>query len=331
MAHAVETMAYSFSNRSDLPWHGLGTPVKPGLTPQEMCVAAGVDWTVSLRPMYISGMARDENGALEPRPIQVPGKFALARDTDDRVFCTTGDRWKPVQNAQAFEFFKKFTEAGHATMDTAGSLHGGKMVWALCKLHADFKLPGGDVVQGYILLVSPHEAGRAVVARVTPIRVVCANTMAMAMSQDAKFESRFSHVREFDPALAAETLGAAREQIRDFERNAHILKRLNLTSDDAIRILAPIFQPPKKGEELKADDLVRDRAKLNKPMQSLMTALTDAPGADPDTGWGLLNAGTYVLDHQYGKSRDQRLFHSWLAVGAAQKQELMKSLLEMAE
>lgn len=327
MAHAVETMAWA----NEVPWHGLGTRVAPDLTPAEMCRAAGLDWTVSLRPMYMDSMVRDERGILSPGRTRIKGKFALARDTDDTVFCTTGDRWKPVQNEKAFEFFKKFTEAGHATMETAGSLHGGKMVWGLANLRAAFKLPGGDVVKGYILLVSPHEAGRAVIAKVTPVRVVCANTMAMAMSDNSKFESRFSHVREFDPALAAETLGAAREQIRDFERNAHVLKRLNLSSDDVVRILAPTFQPAKKDEELKPEDLVRDRAKLNKPMQQLMKALTDAPGADPDTGWGALNAVTYHLDHSYGKSRDQRLFHSWLAVGASQKQEVFHRLLEMAE
>lgn len=327
MSHAVETMAWAHK----VPWHGLGTQVDPKSTPLEMCQAAGLDWEVELRPTYTQIMTRDADGIYSPELVKIKDQMALVRKSDGRVFSTTGKRWKPLQNRDALRFFEKFTEAGHATMETAGSLHGGKIVWGLARLGADFKLPGNDVVKGYLLLVSPHEAGKAIVARVTPIRVVCANTMAMAFSQDAKFESRFSHVREFDPALAAETLGAAREQIREFERNAHILKKLNLSSDDVIRILAPTFQPVKAEKDVPAEELVKDRSKLNKPMQSLMAALVSAPGADPDNGWGALNAVTYHLDHSYGKSQSQRLFHSWLAVGASQKTEVLDRLLSMAQ
>lgn len=328
MSHAVETMAYC---RAEVPWHGLGIPVSDDLTPDEMCTAAGLDWTVSLRPTYVQTLKQDENGIYAPQFVEIEGRRALIRDTDGKVLGNCGDRWKPVQNREALRFFKKFTDAGHATMETAGSLHGGEFIWGLARLGADFALPGGDKVQGYILLVSPHRAGHAIIARVTPIRVVCQNTLAMAMSADAKFESRFSHVREFDPALAAETLGAAREQVRDFERNAHILKQLNLTTDDVIRILAPTFQPKSGKEEISPDDLVADKAKLNRPMRGLLASYEHAPGADPGNGWGALNAVTHHLDHSYGKSQDQRLFHSLIAKGASQKIEVLDRLLEMAQ
>lgn len=327
MSHEIETMAFAH----EVPWHGLGTRVDPKSTPAEMCTAAGLDWDVELRPTFTEVMTRDDDGIYSPQLVRIKDRMALVRSTDGRVFTTTGNRWKPVQNRDALSFFNKFTQAGHATMETAGSLHGGKIVWGLARLGADFKLPGNDVVKGYLLLVSPHEAGKAIVARVTPIRVVCANTMAMAFSKEAKFESRFSHVRAFDPSAAAETLGMAREQIRDFERNAHILKKLNLTSDDVIRILAPTFQPVKAEKDIPAEELVKDRSKLNKPMQSLMRAYTSAPGADPGNGWGAINSVTYTLDHEYGKSQSQRLFHSWLAVGAKQKTEVLDRLLEMAQ
>ena len=236
MSADVETMAWAH----EVPWHGLGTQVNGDLTPDEMLVAAQLDWTVSLRELF------DKDGHPADKHL------GLYRDSDHLCLDTVGERWNPVQNKDAFAFFNKICEAGKATMETAGSLRVGNSVtvWGLARLGADFKLPGNDIVRGYLLFASPHKHGKAALSRVTNIRVVCANTMAMALSGEAKWERRFSHVNEFDPALAAETVGIAKNQVREFEKNVRMLKKLNITMDSAVRILAPVYQSEEKTEPM---------------------------------------------------------------------------------
>ena len=96
MAHAVETMAWV----GDIPWHGLGIEVEPTLTPQEMLVAAGLDWTVSARPIKTT------------TDIPITSHRMLMRDSDDAQFGICGSNYVPFQNDKVFEFFKRFTDAG---------------------------------------------------------------------------------------------------------------------------------------------------------------------------------------------------------------------------
>ena len=313
MSHEVESMAWA----NEVPWHGLGAKVEGDLTYEEMLVAAGLDWTVSKRPYMF---ARQDGTMMASK-----SRVALVRDSDDAELSSVGTEWNPVQNREALRFFDQFSKAGHATLETAGSLRGGKLVWGLARLGDGFVLPGGDAIKGYVLLANPHEGGKAVIARTTPIRVVCANTMAMAFSREAKFEQRFSHVREFNADEAAETFGYAREQMNEFQLNAQTLQKLNLSWEDAIRVLAPVYQP-----QAELADLLRDEKEWSPSLRSVLEAYTDAPGAVPETGWGLLNGVTYHADHKAGKNNDSRLASAWLGTEAKRKEAVMTSLLEMA-
>jgi hypothetical protein len=116
MTDAVETMAYA----GETPWHGLGQPVSNEMSVEEMLVAAGLNWTVSKRPMFFQ---KEEGGTALKR---AHGSFALVRDTDLSVLTVTGANWKPIQNSEALGFFKDFVDAGQMTMETAGSLKGGQ-------------------------------------------------------------------------------------------------------------------------------------------------------------------------------------------------------------
>jgi phage/plasmid-like protein (TIGR03299 family) len=317
MSHEVETMAWAH----EVPWHGLGVQVAGDLSPQEMMRAAGLDWTVSLRPL------QTEPTEIHKDSVKIPSLCALVRDTDGKVLTTAGRNWRPIQNADTFDFFRRFCDAGGATMETAGSLHGGEVVWGLARLGEDFSLPGHDEVRGYLLMMSPHRCGQAALARVTAVRVVCANTMAMATRGTARIEQRWAHTRVFEPAVAAATLGMAREEMRQFEANCRRLKALRMTTEEVVAILAPSFQR----DETPPEQLVAEPDSMSRTMRQLMEAYTDAPGADPGTGWGALNAVTYYLDHSRGRSRDQRLQSSWAGRAAARRTEVMDRLLELAD
>ena len=107
MAHQVETMAYA----GQVPWHGLGVPVSNELTPQQMQTKAGLDWDVYKEPIYIRP---------ETDRMVVPGKKALTRSSDGKIFDVVGDDWNPIQNDEAFAFFNEYVAAGDMEMETAG-------------------------------------------------------------------------------------------------------------------------------------------------------------------------------------------------------------------
>ena len=314
MAHEVETMAWT----NEKPWHGLGVSVSNNLTVDEMLEKAGLNWTVEQRPMF----TLDQNGS----HIPVKGQRALVRNTDNRILTTTGNRWHPVQNRDAFEFFKQFVDSTDITMETAGSLRQGQVVWGLANLGSGFTLPGTtDTLKGYVLLMSPHIQGRSVIAQCVTTRVVCANTLAIALNEKGQHSYTHSHVRAFNPKEAAEMVGLARSAMSEFERNVALLTKLNLTQAEVFAILAPVYQP-------QTTDLVQlsDPAEQNPSLRSVLASYTDAPGATPGTGWGLLNAVTYHADHRAGKNPDARLTSAWTGTEAARKTKVLASLLALA-
>lgn len=310
MAHEVESMAWAHQ----VPWHGLGVNVDPRISTDDMLVQAGLNWEVETVPVYTSD---------DPEPIQ--GQFAVRRATDRKVYDVVYKRWRPVQNKEILSFFREWVDAGDATLETAGSLRGGRQVWALANLKTGFKLPGGDAVKGYVLMVGSHESGKATLIRTTAIRVVCANTMAMALRSGTQAEVRWSHVSAFDPNVAKERLGVSREEISAFEKAARTLQKLKIDQKIAIDVLAPVFQPQVDRADLDIEE------NWVPTIQQIMWAEKKAVGAMPGSAWGLMNGVTYALDHMAKtQTPDGRFYASQLGHNAARKQEVFKSLLELA-
>jgi len=310
--HHVETMAYA----GQVPWHGLGTNVPADISVDDMLVQAGLDWEVERVPIY-TGDNRDE---------PVPEHLAIRRATDKLVYDIVSPRWKPVQNREILSFFRNWTEAGDATIETAGSLRQGRQVWALANLGTGWKLNGNDEVKGYVLLVGSHESGKATVLRTTSVRVVCANTLAASLWEKAKSEVRWTHASDFDPDAARERLAISRDAISAMERAARTLQKLKLDLDKKIEILQPVFQP-----QMDAADLIADQTHLSPLMKSILWSDSKAPGAVPGSGWGILNGVTHTLDHMTNtRTPDGRFYAAQLGHHASNKQKVLKSLLELA-
>jgi phage/plasmid-like protein (TIGR03299 family) len=326
MTDAVETMAWTGA----VPWHGLGKEGDPDAPPEKWLEDAGLDWTVSKRRIVCDGIVapNDENRPFS-KVLGVPGKKALVRDSDNKVFDIVGDNWEPVQNRRAFEFFTAFTEAGGAKMETAGSLRGGRMVWGLANLGNDYHSEDGEHIRGYLLLASPHEAGKALMAKVTAVRVVCANTLAMANAEFSKYERRFSHIRAFNPADAVEALGVARNVVADYARAAEKLRSFKMSEKEVIAFLAPLYTPSlERREEI---EKIGEYA-FGPSLKSVMDSYYRAPGATPGSAWGVLNAITHHADHKAGSDtdRDARLTSAWFGSEAKRKQSAFDLLVELA-
>jgi len=313
MAHEIELIDGKAQHAyvGDTPWHGLGTKLPDGVSPEQMMKAAGLDWEVEKRQMFYPTAGGD---------MAPTDRFCLVRKSDDRVLTTNmGEHWNPVQNSQAFEFFNEFCMAGQMDMHTAGSLRNGKMVWALAKLSSEFELFNGDKVEGYLLFSNPHEFGKSIEVKFTPIRVVCNNTLTMALDNKTNNMFRMHHRMKFEPEAVKETLGLASAQMDEFKNVAAYLGSKKISSKKYVEFLTKVFGETEKGD-------------LNKTGQKALEVFETQPGAEFARGtyWQAVNAVTYTMDHLYGRSIDGRLAHSWFGLGAKTKLDAFKIAAQMA-
>lgn len=319
MAHEVETMAYA----NQVPWHGLGANVSPDSTVEEMLETAGLNWQLERKPLF-ADMGDEED------PIEVKGKAAWVRNTDRKVMAIAGKEWRPLQPAETLGFMRNYVMAGAAKLETAGSLRGGKIVWSLARLNHDFEVRPGDRVNGYVLITSPNEVGRAITVRTTTVRVVCANTMAMAERGAAQYTQ--NHLAEFNVEAAKEAIGKAHEQLFQAERNARILDKLKLSASDAVtKVLVPVFFPEIAEDEelLNAIHLTENQPKK---LQQILSSVESAPGNKEisGTGWAVMNGVTHWADHVYGHNAATRMMRSWNGDNAKHKIEVEERLLQLA-
>lgn len=315
MPDKVQTMAYV----GETPWHGKGKPVKKNTTTDEMLVDSGLDWPVELADVEYTNVMN--------KRLKAAGFKVMYRGDTGEVFDIVGGIYQPTQNREVLHFFKEYVETGEMTLATAGSLSGGKQVWAQANMEASFMLPGKDEVKGYVLLMNPHQYGKGMIAKFCATRVVCWNTMTAALGE-AGGSVKIWHNRKFDEEAqqdAKRKLGIARERFDAFKEQATRLSLLELTVEQAVEVAAFAFKAdPKK--PLKEQGRTVKRIITLYEGEGKGASLKSAAG----TGWGLLNAVTQYLDWEYGRTQDRRLVHAWMGGGEAVKRRAMGELLELA-
>ena len=316
MAHLVETMAYA----GETPWHGLGVPVSNDLTPAQMMEKAGVDWKVREVESYV-----DFDGKRMPT-----GQKSLIRETDGKILTNVGADWNPVQNEDAFNFFQEYVMEGDMEMDTAGSLKEGRMVWALAKVKNSFEILGGDRVDSYLLFSNPHQYGKSIDVRFTPIRVVCNNTLSFSLESRTDNSVKVGHRVAFDASTVKQALGIASDKMSTYAEMATHLAGKRMNADSYIEYLNQVF--PRT-----ADKRVQNKAlgldTLSRNAKLAHDALETQPGAEYGEGswWQAFNSVTYVTDHVQGRNSDNRLYSSWFGGNQARKTNALKSALEFAD
>jgi phage/plasmid-like protein (TIGR03299 family) len=307
MPDYVDTMAYT----NEKPWHGLGENVEDTIRVRDMVKKAKILWKVEKRPLTLEG----------GQPV--PGFFALVRDDNNFVLDVVGKAYQVTQNADAMEFFTEFVEAGDAKMSTMGSLREGRQVWGLASLGKDIKLKNKDVIKNNLLLVLPHEHGKGIISKYCNERVVCSNTMAIALRESGAPEFRMGHRKVFGKAemqQAKTVLGIAREKADEFKEAANILiDKTGITEQDKLKFFAEVLKVDEAAESL--EQVSRPRIKL------LMDISVRAPGAIPGSAWGLFNAVTYYADHMASRTADKRLANAWMGKTARMKDRALDLLL----
>jgi len=330
MAHLVETMAYA----GDLPWHGLGRKVDPHLGTDEMLVQAGLDWIVEKRPMIV---------AADERPD--PHHFRLVRlnaEGPNDVLTVVGKNYEPVQNGDALAAFNRFLEAGDMQLETAGSLKDGRFIWGLARTRDGFQLAGGDEVRGYLLLVSPHEHGHSLTARFTPTRVVCWNTLSLAISQKALSGIyRHNHASKFDQGAVnemSEVLGITAKAMTEYQEKADFLSTVRFSETNTVGYLCTLFAPELLENENYPTSIFQLVNNLDLRSNSTVTKVARLYETDPGhdlpsargTAWGAFNLVTYALDHVLGRSNDNRMFSGVLGPNAITKAKALDTAMTFA-
>lgn len=255
MAANVENMFYV----REVPWHGLGIKVEEAPTSEEALRLAGLDWTVRQTPVYMEHKLQTLDGIEKSNYIEVPNCKVNVRSTDSAVLGVVSDRYKIVQNVDAFEFTDAIvgeTEDGVVKYETAGSLCGGKRIWLLAKMPTKKVLD--DDVEPYMVFANSHDGTGAIRIAMTPIRVVCQNTMNLALST-AKRQWSTKHVGDMQSKLeeAKLCLSLADKYMINLDIEADRLANAKLHEEEIEQILDEMFPMDNKTTERKKSNILQ--------------------------------------------------------------------------
>lgn len=323
MSANINSMAFAGA----VPWHGLGANVTAGADIDTWLKEAGLTWPVIAAPVKYE---------IDGKLLTHTDKVIVRKDTGV-VFDTVGPKYIPFQNSQVLEFFREYVEVGDMQIETAGALGTGEVVWALAKMDAAFDLGKGkvdkkdlkaqvgsdinpsDTVMGYVLISNPHKYGKGAVVKFTAVRVVCSNTLAMALN-GAGQSLHLPHTREFNETYRTDAktrLGIARERMQAFQEDAEKLVDTPLNLEDAKEVLTSVF-----GEQERVRESILTLYSGEGKGAMLPTA--------KDTAWGLLNATTQYFDWHSGRKPEVRLKSAWYGTGASKKQQMLSALLQQS-
>ncbi|MCD8121273.1 MAG: DUF945 domain-containing protein [Clostridiales bacterium] len=245
MAANVETMFYTRTK----PWHGLGTEVQEAPDSGRALELAGLDWRV------IQKNVQTADG------LAIPGFRANVRETDNQVLGIVTDRYKVVQNEDAFAFTDELLGKG-VTYETAGSLQNGRRTWILAKLPQRYII-SGDEITPYLVFMNSHDGTGAIKAAMTPVRVVCQNTLNLALST-AKRSWSTNHVGDIRGKLedAKYTLLYAELYMSELGKAIDNLNQQKLSDRQVYEYIDALFPLTEGASEQQRKNLLRMKEDL---------------------------------------------------------------------
>jgi len=312
MAHQIEMMAYAGST----PWHGLGT----ALTADDLfnwpkaCEKAGLAWDVELVPLITADtQTQVENNAVR-------------RMSDGCILGIVGPRFTVLQNKDAFGWFQPFLDAKEAALHTAGSLRQGSRVWVLAKLERDpLVVAAGDEVEKFILLSHGHDGSLAVRVGFTPIRVVCANTLALSHGHSASKLIRCKHTKDLHQNLEniRTVMNLANEQFEATAEQYRLLARKSINQADLKKYVKSV---------LKVDDESSTRTKNT--VEEIIGLCESGRGntlpSVSGTYWTAYNGVSEWLSYQRGRTPSNRVDSLWFGPSAEMNKTALDTALAMA-
>ena len=296
MAHELETQngVASFASFREPAWHGLGTVFTEEKTTSEMLVAANLNnWNVRLEDMPIpSHLSSDKE-------YQYVVRTNPTDKTQTDILGVVGERYHVLQNEDLFSFGDNILDGG-GRWETAGSLKGGRQVFGSLALERETILdPNGvaDKVKTYLLINTSHDGSIAIQASITPVRVVCANTLNVALNRTRKkdgvkqsFKIRHTQTANGKVQIARQTLGLANAYMDEFDKMAHAMIAKEISAQQFNDIILAAYPKPDK-----------DTKGAVKKWENKVDMINDIytgefNGMIAGNAWGAFNALTERLD-----------------------------------
>ncbi|WP_180041953.1 DUF932 domain-containing protein [Acinetobacter sp. YH16039] len=348
MAHQLEQMAYV----GETPWHGLGNQLSQNQPIEVWAKQAGMDWRIE--SSNVSYMAQNERGQSIIMPYEE--QRVLYRSDTHAPLSVVSQRYQEVQPKQILEFYRDLTEQSGFELETAGVLKGGKKFWALARTGQTSALKGKDVSNGYILLATACDGTLATTAQFTSIRVVCNNTLAIALKGQNSSAGmvKVPHSTKFDAEKIKQQLGIS---VRAWDEHMYEMKQLSqrkVTQQEAAAYFDVVFNNTSLSIAEQDDSIIQFYRNVATQAQSNPSVKTDSKtepngramskvmtlfngqgrGAElssaRDTAYGLLCSITEFADHERrAMSQDHRLDSAWFGAGAGLKQRGLEQALRM--
>lgn len=272
MSAEVESM---FSARLT-PWHQLGTVVPSELTAREALTAAELDWQVTKEPLHTF----TEDGAQT-----VETHVATVRDSDSSILGVVGSGYEVIQNQTMLEWAENLIDTGEAQFTTAGSLRDGKIVFAALELNVDMQLPGNDKIMPYLIVASSHDASLSFKAFTSPTRVVCMNTLRMAIAKtQTSWTIKHTATADYRLDAARRMLGLTIGYYDEFSAAAHAMVDQEIREVGYRNIQKKLLPVPKKATTRSKDRVLTERNKMDRFYTS------GTVGEFKGTAWGVFNA-----------------------------------------
>lgn len=281
-------------------WHNLGTIVDKPMTAEEAIQLGGIGYEIEKVPLYT------KEGTL------VSTHSATRRVDTEKILGVVGSRYHVVQNKDAFAFFDGLLGDGHAKIETVGALGDGERIFVTAKMPYEITVGKDDLTNMYVLLTSSHDGSGAIVAGITPIRVVCQNTLNLAMSREITNKVSIRHTCTAERRLfqAGKVLEQAMKYQTSMEEAYNFLYRTKVSDSAAKSLIAQIVQGQKS-----------DSTKMTNILEKIETCYHVGAGQKEiaGTAWGVFNGITNYLSHEKKYQNDESKFNSLLLGGESEK------------
>lgn len=318
MAHNINEGRMFY--HGEKPWHGLGVELDHPATSAEAISLARLDYQIVLQDI------KTENGVI------IPGKKATVRLDTNKPLGVVSDRYKIVQNVDAFSFFDVIVGEGQAIYHTAGALGEGEKLWILAKLPKDLILVREDIVEKYLLLTNTHDGKSSLKMYFTPVRVVCENTLLMSLADQADGIS-IRHTGNIKDKVdeARRLLGIATKFYEDFAVTSARLVEYKMKTNE----VESYFDGLIFGDGV--DDKDRASTRLINQKSDLIGLFEHGKGNEipgvKHSAWAALNAVTEYVDHYKGQrsAPANRLKSIWFGGGADLKSEAYNRILDLVQ
>ncbi|NTX18821.1 DUF932 domain-containing protein [Burkholderia cepacia] len=319
--HLVQTMAYV----NQEPWHGLGNKLAPKQSLEVWARAAGMNWSIEEAEVRFVAAGNRNLGSIHAFPEQK----VLYRSDTQAPLSVVSARYQVVQPAEILELYRDLTEHSGFELETAGVLKDGKKLWALARTGQSVTLKGKDTVNGYVLLATACDGTLATTAQHTAVRVVCNNTLQIALG-DSAGAVKVGHRSQFDAQAVKRQLGIAVSSWDAFMVRMKALSERKMSDAAVEKFLRRVLTYPT------TSPANRDVLAVNERAIKAVAELYSGSGKGADlasasgTAWGLLNAVTeYVDHHRRARSDDHRRDAAWFGSGATLKDRAWDEALKL--